>query len=436
MKKIFMIMISAFTLFLLIGCSSNEKDSSGSELVVYCVQGNDFYDEALAGFKRVNQEISLEVVNFDTAEELSKKFAAEGLSKNGADVVLLSSDLEIDLQKLMQEEKCLDMTTFFSEQKIYESGKYVNKVLEAGRSDGTQYILPFTYDMGLVIGRTSVYDLSDTDFSLSTDFDSFTDILLDAQKDMYDSKDVRLGIDLSARTLEERLMYMYRISGLALTDGKVLTSDKEQVRILCDFVKAAHQEFEEKYGELANSGSNSAKLIGYVVAYGNPAAIIRKNEYAYELVAGETIEFDGICSLDDGYHGTVRDCAFINAKSRNTEVAYKLLKYILDYDYNGLDVGYSLGGTVNKDNYLKQLDTIKTWEYAMSGGMKVPISAMSDAHYEEVQELLEQISGAYLINHETEAIFIETMAEYISDTKDFDSCYEQMKNRINIYLKE
>ena len=138
----------------------------------------------------------------------------------------------------------------------------------------------------------------------------------------------------------------------------------------------------------------------------------------------------------EGYRATVRDFRLVDAKSDCPEEAYKLLKYLMDYDFYSLGVVYTAGTPVNRNVFDSQLQNLSTITEITMGKSTMTVSPMEEELVEKLERQMNQITSAGLPHPDTEQIFTETMGDYINGTADFDSCYQQMCSRLNLYLKE
>lgn len=422
--------------------SSSTSKSDGDVLVVYYVKEHPFYQAALEEYQK-NAQVSLELHAFETEEKLAKQYTAEGLAGGGADVVLLSDTSSLDAEKLMTEGICFDLTEYMEQDQNpeqdqnYEKENYFEVVVDAGKHEGKQYILPITFDMGFAVARNTVSELCGNILTDDTDCYEFYQELLACQQLLYDSEEIRLGLCFTSDSTEDFLLYAYHTSGLELTDGKTVSVNSEQLRQLCDFVKAGQEEFQAKNDEMKNSGSKSATLVGYQLLYGNPAAIIRQQEYGYEALFQEKINY--FMFPEDtagGYRATVRDFGLVDAKSDCPEEAYKLLRYLMDYNFYNLGVVYTAGTPVNRNIFESQFYNLSTITEVTMGKKTIPVSAMAEDLVAKIEKQMNQITSAGLKHPDMEQIFAETMVDYINGTADFDTCYQQMCSRLNLYLKE
>lgn len=416
--------------------STNTGEESGETIVVYYTKENPFYQTALETYQK-RQHVSLELHAFDTDEELAKQYAAEGLSANGADVLLFGNTSSLDVEKLAEENVCLDLTQYIEQDESYKKENYFEVVVGAGKFEGKQYILPITFDLGFVLARDTVYDMCGNALTDDVDCYEFYKQLLVCQQLLYDSEEIRLGLCFTSDSAEEFLLYAFHTSGLELTDGNNVSVDSERVQALCDFVKAGQEEFQSKYGELKDSGSKSAMLVGYQLLYGNPAAIVRQQEFTYEAMFQEKIYYHMIPEeTEGGYRATIRDFGFVNAKSNCPKAAYQLLKYLMDYDSYGLGVVYRAGTPVNRNIFKSQFQKLSDITKITMGSNSLKVSPMSEELFEKIEKQMEQITSADFLHPDMEQIFVETMVDYVNGIADFDSCYQQMCNRLTLYLKE
>lgn len=416
--------------------STNSSKKSEDAVAVYFTKENLFYQSALEEYQRKNGvELNLHV--FETEEELAKQYAAEGMTASGADIVLCGKNSSLNIEKLALEDTCLDLTSYLEQDKQYREENYCRAVLDAGKLNEKQYILPITYDLGFVVMRKEVDDLCENILtSQSTCYDFYKNLLA-CQEILYNSEEIRLGLCFPSNSTEELLLYVYYISGLDLTDGSEVVADAEKVQAICDFIQAGQKEFQDKLDEMKNAGQKSALLTGYQLLYGNPAAIVRQQEYAYEALFETTIDYFMVPSeLSGEFHATVRDFGFISTKSNHKEQAYQVLRYLMDYDFYKLGIVYEEGVPVNQNNFESQFQELCGMTKVTIGNKSKQVSTMSEELKKKLKEQIEQVHSASFPCPDEEQIFVESMTDYVNGVASFESCFQQMCNRLSIYLKE
>ena len=73
----------------------------------------------------------------------------------------------------------------------------------------------------------------------------------------------------------------------------------------------------------------------------------------------------------------------------------------------------------------------------MSIGVEsVSIDRMDEELGKEIIEQLNNLSHGSISNQGILGIMEDTMTDYITGSKDFDSCYSEMENKIQLYLYE
>lgn len=441
-KKIGLFSIICTILLPACGNQKNQTDLSTIEteevqqIVVYYSNENPFYQSVLEEYQKKEKNI-LDLHAFETDAELAKQYAAEGLSANGADVLLLGNTSSLDIKELAKENICLDLSEYLEQDVTYQKKNYFEAVMDAGTLDGKQYILPITYDLGFVITRKTVDDLCGNRLINPINCFDFYKELLSCQQILYNSDQIRLGLSVFSNSVEEFLLYVYHTSGLELVNDSTITASKEQIQFLCDFTKAGLAEFQDKYKELKNSGKNSAMLVGYQLYYGNPASILRQQEFAYESLFQESVDYYMIpAETNKGYHATIHDFGFVSAKSKCPKEAYQLIRYFMDYDFYPLGVVYKASVPINRKNFENQFSNLCNITTVTNGNHSQKVSPMSEELYQKLEKQINQIVSARLPQPDIEQIFAETMADHINNLTDFDSCYQQMCHRLELFLKE
>ena len=152
----------------------------GSNSYTWGEKGHIYYD-ALNNYQK---ESALDVrITYGQYDELWNYL----LDGNAPDLIV--SDTRADITELMAQEEFLDLLPYFEKDSIYESGNYVNPVLEAGLYFDQQYVFPLTFTMNALI--TSEQSLARHDLMLSSDytFDDMVNTFTNAYREVENTDD-------------------------------------------------------------------------------------------------------------------------------------------------------------------------------------------------------------------------------------------------------
>lgn len=193
MKKIqsctLIIVILCVLLFSFTSCS-NKKNDDNQKLKYYCNEENadvlldiiEKYNKAC--LKNYDESYQIEIVKFNTEEEMLTKLSTEIMADKGPDIFSLAQKLPF--------EKLAENVTFANIDEIIENGDMDNKinfdeyndlVMNAGVVDGKRYFVPLFYCPDIAITSEEILKK----YNISDDFD-YTYDCLDAELSYYFEK--------------------------------------------------------------------------------------------------------------------------------------------------------------------------------------------------------------------------------------------------------
>ncbi len=160
---------------------------------------------------------------------------------NGNVPDLIVSDNRADIAELMAQGEFLDLFPYFDQDGIYESGNYVNPVLEAGLYFDHQYVFPLLFTMNALI--TSEQSLARHDLTLTSDytFDDMVNTFVTAYREAENTDDKHFLISHSTYFTQGTLYQVFaRASGQAAYNpktGKVVL-DREYFKQMAELYEA------------------------------------------------------------------------------------------------------------------------------------------------------------------------------------------------------
>ena len=159
------------TVFAFSGCGESTASSNSSKLT-YCA----YYEDAICDIikrynkyctKHYDESYQIEIVEFESQEEMNIKISTEVMSGGGPDIFSLSHKLPFE--KMAANSTLLDVdeliNTYYSEINFDD---YNAKVMESGVINGKRYFVPLAYSIDAFISTEETlgkYNLVSTDFS-------------------------------------------------------------------------------------------------------------------------------------------------------------------------------------------------------------------------------------------------------------------------------
>ena len=365
----------------------------GSHPYTWGEQGHIYYSE----LNHFQKQTPLTVhVTYGQSDDLWN-YLTEG---NAPDLIV--SDIRADITELMAQEEFLDLLPYFDRDGIYDSGKYVNQVLEAGLYFDQQYVFPLTFTMNSLI--TSEQSLARHELTLTPDstFDDMVDTFVTAYREAENTDDKHFLMSHAQDSTQGTAYQVFsRASGQTAYNpktGKVVL-DKEYFHQMAELYEAyVCYDFNKTLDEIraaANDGYLNAKeensryarlfYSGYMVSekfeltrnafacvadgadYLGILGSTLTQAYYYEsryTDADEDFMIIGIPEKEnpDAYSATVTMFGVIPTEAVHPDEAYELLKTLAD-----AEIFPHFGLSVNRDRLDETFDYFSSTHYDYYG---------------------------------------------------------------------
>jgi ABC-type glycerol-3-phosphate transport system substrate-binding protein len=439
--SILLVMAMACSTIALQGCNSN-KDKKVELEVYYCKNESNFAD-VIKFYDTLNQDITINTVVFDTPQEMNDKLAADYAAGDGPDVILLTSQADMDIYKSIKAENLADLTSYFEKDESYNSDNYFTSIIEGTRVNGKQYIVPFYFSYDMYGVRKSIETSTGVDMSQGvSDYSSFIKTLQKQQEAILASdsdKDPVIGFDLTAYANPER--NIYRSLGLNMIDkdGKIVVSEQD-FKAAMSIVK----EFYDCYGtDLSNIYQR--QITGYMnsdsyLFTGNNAflatlltSIVEGQE---DQLSYYTIPAADATNPDKEYTAYIHSFGVVNSSCKNKEGAYKFLKALMDYNDTKRENSFAI--PVVKKVYSQIYTYIKSgyFTYSLASTNKIMVRKWTDEEDQKYENIINNTTSSYIVNNQVLSIIQESMKDYFAGTKSLDECYTKMMNKLQLYIRE
>ena len=317
------------TVFAFSGCGESTASSNSSKLT-YCA----YYEDAICDIikrynkyctKHYDESYQIEIVEFESQEEMKLKMSTEIMAGEGPDIISLNQNLPFE--KLIENEAFLDINSLINNDETkdkIELDEYNSFIMNVGVYDGKRYIVPLSYGMDVLVstqerlkqfnvsgnnGETLTY--SNVSVKFSPFFNSTTNYSF-----VSNDSDTGLWFDHPMQ------LFSRFINSYIDFDNKstFFTDDefKDNLDIMREMVINTRED-------------NSNALFDDL--YINRSLPLITGKYAYYKSIGETpVVFRGLVKSDDIYSAFLEIGFAINNNTKLQEQAYAFIKYALSDD--------------------------------------------------------------------------------------------------------
>ncbi|MBQ7016104.1 MAG: hypothetical protein IJN10_04020 [Firmicutes bacterium] len=441
-------------------------------------------------------DIELDVHYFYQLTELEEQLIQDREQGKSPDVVILdhrgwADGNEYDnVYRLVYDEVFYDVLSYMNEDEVYESEEYFTEVLNAGKLNNKQYLIPLTFNMNAIF--TSAEDVKKAGVSLEDGMRS--NEILDALGYACDTaEDGALVVNqLSQNTWAAAIIQDYwESTGKDSIDyeNETVTLDRELFEDMAVFFK---QYFQMNCGEewellCANARTymNEANWTqfstpGYVITledkigghctteeyakawlqealfyYENSSLTAYRHSIAGQATALETLytELDEQMMMikvpmyekENEYSAQVQMYGGVITESEYPYYGYQLLKYLMDQEY---DPYYSI--PINKKNAEKMLDVLCTSVYTLYLSLgtawveeidftdvqdQYVLQPMSQDTRNQLEYMLDHIGGAVMPQAGTYEAVVWHVEAYALGLESLEEAYENACIELEEYVK-
>lgn len=410
---------------------------------------NFMYNAAVEVFREYypNAEIVLEPVDYFvvTEEEYGTKLAAELMAGSGPDVFFHYVEVKaaIDPYKMMKSGAFLDLTDYFREDKTYNPSDFNQIVLRAGQLDGRQYLVPAGYDIPLFMTTEKIANEVGFKAQNCTNYISTMEEIISVTEEnpMNFSPQGQLFKCITP-------FFSPVFTGSHWIDhyGGTVNVDTPEMKKFYELTK----EYLLPYRVTPSQAVWPSQL--YSTALTAPSVnFVDINRSSYKMLFAnlQLIEQAGdvpICIPWRSFDGKIEACSqqFIGVKrnTRNPQAAYQFIRVWLSQEYLmkegawGTDTSIPLNNLAVKMRLKKAQEPAYVYYSEMGGeGQVVELKGLSDRTVENYLNLFNEIDYCTWENP-TIYMMRETMEDYYSGARSYESCISEVQSKLEIYLTE
>lgn len=330
---------------------------------------------------------------------------------------------------------------FLEEEKSYggyQEEKYYSCMINAGKFDGKQYILPLSFNMTQYYADSSLIDTYYPELQDGYDMQKLLQALkkecVRTQNEPY-----YMGAMFTGQTNYPVYMIIEESQKSILNyEEKQVALDRDMMKEMMELWKLwaecnKSEEILGKYGKdlsilthysFMSDGTSMFNAVRHNVSQ---YAISDIKPYLYMMPAWDQ---------QDSYMAYITEFGGINKNSSHPKEAYDFLRTVMDYqvvyNFNKFDSSLYYNLPVNKTILSSALQLVST----QKGMGKFDIRPLPKEYIEQIEEVLEHIDTAVIRNPKAEAIIKEVTMPYFTGEQEFDTCYTTLENRLKLYMAE
>jgi len=431
----------SFKLYRYVLAKDDGTRASRKLLTISTMRRDSMLESMAKKFQQRHPNIKVKVRSMDedgkgTTEEMMKKFNAEIVSGNAADLVCLDG---LPYKKYYEKHIFTDLDEFISKDNSFDISMFYTNIIEACKYKGKLYAMPVTFnfkavqvDEALAKAQGALFDVGDWTW------EKFSKAALQLSKDK--NGDGKTDIYGLAKTDPLELFgYIFSSTGKQFIDmeNKSCSFDSEEFIQLLKMVKT-----------LCSKETMHDKLDYEALYYDSSKGSIGFN-FINEL---NTFEFTiAKCMLGDGTQiysmprwskeapATFDATMYaINSSSSMKEEAWEFVKFITS------DGSYGRGHSVNKntlENIMKEMmkpDNSSTLMISNDKGetRTIVIEPYTEKQNEQMKSMIEDLGQLNDYDPQLKAIIEEELKSYLNDQRSAEDVAKLIQNRVNIYLNE
>lgn len=419
--------------------STSETPLVASDAVdVYYLSNDPAAAHIINSVRKNSSGLTVNPVAFDSVEEMDLRISTETIGGSGADVILFSSGTTLDTAKMVQNGSFLDLTTYLTEDAGYTEEAYY-PVLDAGKADGKQQLMPLRFRLQYLL--TSQEKLEKAGVLLKG-VQTTAQLFAELEANAKDCGALESAMQCLFRF--DPTVHLYdtiRLTGVPILDqqSKTLLIQKASLQGYADYGKLAHGQILKSEQILKKYSRDFVGGVSKLTTMLSNTSLPFQMRYYDALFAQGLNEKLQIVTFPSNYEaGTLTaDISLYAAVLKDTDQpqeAYEFVRFAMDTSSG--DITNDL--PVSRESTAALLENLCQYKgkNINIGSMTVTISPMTEALRDDCESILERIGGGSIRNGAVEEIFTETMGRYITGEAEFDICWAEFQNRVELYLYE
>lgn len=441
------------TVFAFSGCGESTASSNSSKLT-YCAYNEDVICDIIERYnkyckKHYDESYQIEIVEYDSLEEMYTIMATEIMSGDGPDIISL--DQPLPFEKLIENHAFADVDELIN---TYGSNidfnDYNTKVMESGIVNRKRYFVPFFYCPNIFIStqeKLKEYDLNFSDFSYK-----------ELSKQLSQEK---VSCSLFGNESDNYSFLYSFIDSYVNFDNKTANFDTNSFLENIDYIKKLinnDNTNENVYYNLYNSENNGCILSTPKLLFGGTMGGV-KTAYYNIFLQNKTPAILPNFSYENKITAYVECGIAINQNSDKKDKALRFIEYCLSEDVQEYwcgsrsDKGFSgtneISLPVNNKafDYAVEVETGEEWDYNEDGEFDEEEKEFSEnvdsIFWKDYLGIIDDISGCTLYNYKNlkttyynSSVIGDIVDKYLSGDISKEKFIRQLSEATEIYLTE
>lgn len=441
------------TVFAFSGCGESTASSNSSKLT-YCAYNEDAICDIIKRYnkystKHYDESYQIEIVEYDSLEEMYTIMATEIISGDGPDIISL--DQPLPFEKLIENHAFADVDELIN---TYGSNidfnDYNTKVMESGIVNRKRYFVPFFYCPNIFIStqeKLKEYDLNFSDFSYK-----------ELSKQLSQEK---VSCSLFGNESDNYSFLYSFIDSYVNFDNKTTNFDTNSFLENIDYIKKLinnDNTNENVYYNLYNSENNGCILSTPKLLFGGTIGGV-KTAYYNIFLQNKTPAILPNFSYENKITAYVECGIAINQNSDKKDKALRFIEYCLSEDVQEYwcgsrsDKGFSgtneISLPVNNKafDYAVEVETGEEWDYNEDGEFDEEEKEFSEnvdsIFWKDYLGIIDDISGCTLYNYKNlkttyynSSVIGDIVDKYLKGDFSKDKFIRQLTAATEIYLTE
>ena len=441
------------TVFAFSGCGESTASSNSSKLT-YCAYNEDVICDIIERYnkyctKHHDESYQIEIVEYDSLEEMYTIMATEIMSGDGPDIISL--DQPLPFEKLIENHAFADVDELIN---TYGSNidfnDYNTKVMESGIVNRKRYFVPFFYCPNIFIStqeKLKEYDLNFSDFSYK-----------ELSKQLSQEK---VSCSLFGNESDNYSLLYSFIDSYVNFDNKTTNFDTNSFLENIDYIKKLinnDNTNENVYYNLYNSENNGCILSTPKLLFGGTIGGV-KTAYYNIFLQNKTPAILPNFSYENKITAYVECGIAINQNSDKKDKALRFIEYCLSEDVQEYwcgsrsDKGFSgtneISLPVNNKafDYAVEVETGEEWDYNEDGEFDEEEKEFSEnvdsIFWKYYLGIIDDISGCTLYNYKNlkttyynSSVIGDIVDKYLKGDISKDKFIRQLSAATEIYLTE
>ena len=441
------------TVFAFSGCGESTASSNSSKLT-YCAYNEDVICDIIERYnkyckKHYDESYQIEIVEYDSLDEMYTIMATEIMSGDGPDIISL--DQPLPFEKLIENHAFADVDELIN---TYGSNidfnDYNTKVMESGIVNRKRYFVPFFYCPNIFIStqeKLKEYDLNFSDFSYK-----------ELSKQLSQEK---VSCSLFGNESDNYSLLYSFIDSYVNFDNKTTNFDTNSFLENIDYIKKLinnDNTNENVYYNLYNSENNGCILSTPKLLFGGTIGGV-KTAYYNIFFQNKTPAILPNFSYENKITAYVECGIAINQNSDKKDKALRFIEYCLNEDVQEYwcgsrsDKGFSgtneISLPVNNKafDYAVEVETGEEWDYNEDGEFDEEEKEFSEnvdsIFWKDYLGIIDDISGCTLYNYKNlkttyynSSVIGDIVDKYLSGDISKEKFIRQLTAATEIYLTE